>query len=276
MFPWSPEFVWDTGHVVFFGALYSVLAAIAGGLAVAGWRSFRAQRAGQADALAWHADFEDLPRSARACRHCLTGEARGRVCDNAFDCRSCAQHPALEVLRACQAEPAVDEPLPLGLELPPDRLYHRGHTWVRPEADGSVSVGLDDMARRLVGTPQSVELPVVGEVLREHAPLARLQAHGSEARLLSPVAGTVLAVEGAAAGFSVRLAPVAPLDSRHLLCGREARLWTLRELERLQRALAPVGTLPALADGGELVADVGAAVPRERYDALLGEMFLEP
>ena len=29
MFPWSPEFVWDAGHVAFFGALYSVLAAIA-------------------------------------------------------------------------------------------------------------------------------------------------------------------------------------------------------------------------------------------------------
>lgn len=276
MFPWSPEFIWDTGHVVFFGALYSVLAAIAGGLAVAGWRSSRAQRAGHADELAWHADFADLPRSARACRHCLTGEAPGRVCDRGFDCRTCVQHPALERLRACQAEPASVEPLPLGLELPSDRLYHRGHTWVRPEADGSVSVGLDDMARRLVGTPDSVELPAVGDVLREHAALVRLQAHGSEARLLAPVAGTVLAVEGAGAAFTVRLAPIAALDSRHLLCGREAQLWTLRELERLQRALAPAGTVPALADGGELVADVGDAVPRERYDALLGEMFLEP
>ena len=28
--------------------------------------------------------------------------------------------------------------------------------------------------------------------------------------------------------------------------------------------------------GGELVADVGAALPRDRYDALLGEMMLEP
>ena len=32
----------------------------------------------------------------------------------------------------------------------------------------------------------------------------------------------------------------------------------------------------ALADGGELVADVGAALPRDRYDALLGDMLLEP
>jgi len=32
----------------------------------------------------------------------------------------------------------------------------------------------------------------------------------------------------------------------------------------------------ALADGGELVDDVGAALPRDRYDALLGDMLLEP
>jgi len=32
----------------------------------------------------------------------------------------------------------------------------------------------------------------------------------------------------------------------------------------------------ALADGGELVTDVGAALPRDRYDALLGDMLLEP
>ena len=30
MFPWSPEFAWDATHVVFFGALYSVLATVAG------------------------------------------------------------------------------------------------------------------------------------------------------------------------------------------------------------------------------------------------------
>ena len=29
MFPWSPEFAWDTYHVAFFGALYSVLATVA-------------------------------------------------------------------------------------------------------------------------------------------------------------------------------------------------------------------------------------------------------
>ncbi len=89
MFPWSPEFAWDATHLVFFGALYSVLATIATALALAGWRAWGAARGGRVPALAWHADFADLPASARACRHQLTGEAPGRVCENAFDCRRC-------------------------------------------------------------------------------------------------------------------------------------------------------------------------------------------
>ena len=34
----------------------------------------------------------------------------------------------------------------LGLDYPGDRLYHRGHTWVKLEEDGMVSIGLDAFA----------------------------------------------------------------------------------------------------------------------------------
>ena len=47
MFPWSPEFTWDACHLVFFGALYSVLATIAGALGVAAWRALGAARGGR-------------------------------------------------------------------------------------------------------------------------------------------------------------------------------------------------------------------------------------
>src|SRR5512143_2291399 len=127
MFPWSPEFTWDAYHVVFFGALYSVVAAIAGALALAGWRAFRDAREGRSASVVWHADFEDLPASARACRHQLTGEAPGRACDNAFDCRRCASHPAFEALREKQlAASSAEEPPSVGYEMPLDRFYHRG------------------------------------------------------------------------------------------------------------------------------------------------------
>jgi hypothetical protein len=274
MFPWSPEFVWDAAHIAFFGALYGVLATVAGSLALAAWRARRDARGGRAAAIAWHGDFEEMPASARACRHQLTGEAQDRVCDNGFDCRCCAAHPHFEELRRLDA---VTEPVDhFGFDLPLDRFYHRGHTWVRPEADGTVTVGLDDFARRLVGTPERVELPAVGSRLEVNGPAGRLTARGNDVRVLSPVDGTVVGTCGEGAAFTLRVDAGASIDLRHLLEGAEVRAWGLRELERLQRALGPSPLGAALADGGELVADVGAALPRDRYDALLGDMLLEP
>ena len=273
MFPWSPEFAWDAYHVVFFGALYSVLATVAGSLALALWRARRDDRDGRAAAIAWHGAFEELPAAARACRHQLTGEAPGRACENGFDCRRCAEHRHLQALRRSQPVAVAEH---FGFDLPLDRLYHRGHTWVRPEVDGTVTVGLDDFARRLVGTPEGVELPAPGTRLEVNGPAGRVRAHGNEVRVLSPVDGTVVETRGEGAGFTLRVDPGGVADLRHLLSGDEARAWALRELERLQRALGPGEVGAALADGGELVADVGAALPRDRYDALLGDMLLEP
>jgi len=274
MFPWSPEFAWDAYHVAFFGALYSVLATVAGTLAVAAWRARRDAREGQTAAIAWHGDFAEMPRSARHCRHQLTGEAPDRTCGNGFDCRHCAEHPRLEALRRKDepAEPAER----FGFSLPQDRLYHRGHTWVRPEADGTLSVGLDDLARRLVGTPERVELPAAGERLQVNGPAARLTTRGHEVRVLSPVEGIVVEASGEGPAFTLRVDPGGTPDLRHLLSGAEVRAWALRELERLQGALGSSALGAALADGGELVADVGEALPGDRYDALLGEMLLEP
>ncbi len=147
---------------------------------------------------------------------------------------------------------------------------------MRPESDGTLTVGLDDFARRLVGTPERLELPAPGTRLEVNGPAGHLTTHGNEVRILSPVDGDVIEAHSDGAGFTLRVDPGGITDLRHLLSGGEARAWAIRELERLQRALGPGELGAALADGGELVADVGAALPRDRYDALLGDMLLEP
>jgi glycine cleavage system H protein len=274
MFPWSPEFKWDAGHVAFFGALYAVLATVGGGLLLAARRALRDTREGRAGVIAWHGELEEMPVSARACRHQLTGEAPGRACENGFDCRRCAGHPHFEGLRRQDGRTELTEHF--GFDLPLDRLYHRGHTWVRPEKDGTLTVGLDDLARRLVGAPERMEFPAVGSRLQVNGPACRMTTRGNDVRVLSPVDGTVLQVRGEGASTTLRVDPGGPADLRHLLAGAEVPAWALAELERLQRALGSTELGAALADGGELVADVGAALPRDRYDALLGDMLLEP
>jgi hypothetical protein len=218
-----------------------------------------------------------MPASARACRHQLTGEAPGRACESGFDCRRCGEHARLEALRQEVGPPAsADAVVHYGFDLPLDRLYHRGHTWVRPETDGTLTVGLDDLARRLLGTPEKMELPRAGDELEVNGPAGRVTTRGKEVRVLSPVEGTVVEVCGEGPSATLRVDAGGSPDLRHLLSGREARAWALRELERLQRAAGSESLGAALADGGELVADVGAALPTDRYDALLGEMLLEP
>jgi hypothetical protein len=101
----------------------------------------------------------------------------------------------------------------------------------------------------------------------------------TDLRLLSPVDGTVVETGSLEAGWLYRIAPPAGgLDTRHLLSGAEVRPWILREVERLQRVLAPedAGIGPALADGGTPVEDLSAAIPEAEWDRAFGEMFLEP
>jgi len=93
--------------------------------------------------------------------------------------------------------------------------------------------------------------------------------------VLSPVDGEVLETGGPSRGWYLKVKP----DNRnttHLLRPHEVRPWLMREMERLQLALAGEGAAPTLADGGTPVADIAASYPEADWDAVCGEMFLHP
>jgi hypothetical protein len=192
----------------------------------------------------------------RTCRHVFTGEFRDRKCENAFDCRLCTTHAKL----VAKHPPAPADPNAadvLGLKIPADRYYHRGHTWARQEEDGTVRVGLDELGTRLVGRPDGIELLAPGSRLEVNGPAWRMRKRDAEVRVLSPVAGEVIETGGPATGWFLKVKPEGGvLDTRHLLWGAEVRPWMMRELERLQLALGSPHTGAALADGG---------VPRRGY-----------
>lgn len=279
MFPGIDGFAWDTGHVVFLGAFYAVLFVIVATMVRAMLKASRDLRGGREDAVRWHADFEDLPASLRRCRHELSGEVASRVCENSFDCRRCADHPGFLAARAAAETPGRPGAgaTVAGLAVPAGRLYHRGHTWVRPEADGTLTVGLDDLGARLMRAPDRVELPPVGRKLVANGIGWRARKDGVETRVLAPVDGVVTAVGGPELGWYLKVRPDGgDADTRHLLDAAEARPWMLREVERLELALAAEGVGAALADGGVPVEDLAEAVPPDRLDAVCGMVFLEP
>ena len=103
----------------------------------------------------------------------LTGEFKSRECPNAFDCRGCETHAKLVALHPPVAA-AESEADIFGMAFPLDRMYHRGHTWARPEADGTVTVGLDDLGARLIGTPDAVDLPAPGSCVQANGTAFRI------------------------------------------------------------------------------------------------------
>jgi glycine cleavage system H protein len=224
--------------------------------------------------LVWKTEFSELPQADRLCRHALTGEKPGRICPNAFECRQCEGHAAL--CREGKPLPPMTETF--GLDYPADRLYHRGHAWVRPESDGTLTVGLDDLGRRLAGKPDQVMLPDIGTKLENNGPGWRILHRGVEFRILAPVEGEVVATGGPAEGWYLKLQPnpEQPVRLEHLLSGGEVTAWLRRELEKIQVLAAPAGAAPALADGGVLMEDLVAQQPNADWDRIGGAIFLEP
>jgi glycine cleavage system H protein len=114
--------------------------------------------------------------------------------------------------------------------LPADLRYAKSHEWVRPEADGSVTIGITDYAQNSLGDITYVQAPKVGAVLAAGAVFGVVESVKAASDLYAPVAGTVVAVNPAldaapetvnrepyGAGWMVRLRPSDPAAANGLL-----------------------------------------------------------
>jgi glycine cleavage system H lipoate-binding protein len=272
VFPGVDGFHWTFAHIFFVSVFLSIAAALAGIVIASLARGGRDIANGRAGQIRWSLDFAELPLELRQCRHAVTGEAPGRICPNAFDCRHCEEHAKFRQARAGQCDNAA-----CGLFYPNYRYYHRGHTWVTPQKDGTLLVGLDAIGEHMVGKPDSVRMPAPGSRVVTNGEGWRMSKDGFEVRVLAPIDGTVVQTGTPQDGWYLRVQPDShPPDLRHLLRGEEIEAWVSREIERLQCALSPDADTPLLADGGVLMEEFIREVPAARRDEVLGEMFLEP
>src|SRR6187401_3529507 len=77
-------------------------------------------------------------------------------------------------------------------------FYGPGHTWARIETDGSVRVGLDDFARRLLGRFERIETAPEGAALHRRDAAFVVHQGTKSAGFAAPVEGVVTAVNTAA------------------------------------------------------------------------------
>lgn len=273
MFPGIDGFHWTFGHVLFLSLFFAVVLTILATVTSAAWRTRHDFRLHKAIDLWWHSEFAELSVAERRCRHELSGRVISRTCDNAFDCRHCDKYSQFAVL------PATGHANSLGLDYSKHQLYHRGHTWVEPAEDGTVTIGLDELAMHLVGRPEWVNMPEVGDELELNQTAWRMKKNGHEIEVRAPIEGMVAAVGGPDEGWYLKVRPRLDVHEgttlRHLLRGPEVHGWIARELERLQLQLRAPNAPPALADGGVLLADLMNALPQADWDGVLAETFLQ-
>jgi glycine cleavage system H lipoate-binding protein len=172
--------------------------------------------------------------------------------------------------------------------LPMDRLFHRGHAWLKDEADGNVTIGLSDFAAKLVGPLSRISLPAIGSTVGQGEMAWRMVADdGRTVDMLSPVDGTIVDINPVVAasaataesdpygrGWLLKVRPSRLRANRiSLLSGQAARRWMDEVLVGLRGQLAP--SLGSLAqDGGAPLHGMARAIDPEHWDELAGAMLL--
>jgi glycine cleavage system H protein len=152
-----------------------------------------------------------------------------------------------------------------GLIFRPDAWYAAGHTWMTRLAGGSLRVGLDALALRLMPTVNAVDLKPAGTRVTRGSPIATIHAGARSLAIRSPVDGVVVAVNAAALrdpslvkhdgygrGWLVTVAP-SDMEFARLPSGKAAEQFLRDEAARWNHFVE--GRLGyAAADGGELTA----------------------
>ena len=170
-------------------------------------------------------------------------------------------------------------------QVPAGVYLHPGHTWARLEPDGLVAVGADDFAHKLVGAAH-VELPTLGDHVMQGEPALEIGDGERSVPMLSPVDGTVVAVNtkakegpdgltdpyGASWLYKVK-APRLAANLRQLMRENPARRFMADAEAQLALRLAPeLGHV--LQDGGVPVHGIARALSGDGWDETARQFFL--
>jgi len=184
---------------------------------------------------------------------------------------------------AAEAKPVVRRapaPAPAAgwFSVPTGVYLHPGHTWARLEADGTVAIGLDDLAHRLVAAEQT-SVPHVGAHVAQGESAIDLSATGKRVSALSPVDGTVVAVnthrddaDAYGAGWLFKVKPTKLTANFRQLYQGSAAQKLLDDAAELIALRANPEMVAVMQDGGTPVHGIASALAGDDWDVLAREL----
>lgn len=86
------------------------------------------------------------------------------------------------------------------MNFPSNLYYTASHEWVRAESDGTLTVGITDLAQDSLGELVYVELPAVGRTVAAAESCAVVESTKAASDVYSPIAGEVVAINDALSG----------------------------------------------------------------------------
>jgi glycine cleavage system H lipoate-binding protein len=126
-------------------------------------------------------------------------------------------------------------------------FLHRGHTWAAVEDSGAARVGVDSFARKAIGHIDAIELPEVGQTVRQGERLFAYRQGNRVAEFVAPIDGTVTHLNEkassrdgqAVADWICRIKPRNLSGNLDVLTiAEDAVKWVYQELLRLQEMVA--------------------------------------
>lgn len=186
--------------------------------------------------------------------------------------------------------PAVVAEMPRWLDqvvewfrVPGHVYFHPGHAWARVENRDLVTVGMDDFAQKLVGKVSGIMLPQVGSRVGQGEKAWSLVSDSKSVDMLSPVDGTVVAVNDSPAGndrdpygdgwlLKVK-APRLSANLTHLMSGSLAKRWMEEVCDTLRGRINPqLGQV--YQDGGLPIDGMARGLDPAHWDEVARTFFL--
>jgi len=174
-----------------------------------------------------------------------------------------------------------------GCKISDNVRYHPGHAWTLQERKHRERIGIDEFAAALAGPVDKIELPKLGQWLRQGQKAWGFSRNGEKVEMVSPVEGEVIEINPEVVKnpsllrtdpygkgwLAVVNVPDEESTGRNLLPRNLVPNWMRTAMEGLYASqMQLVGATSA--DGGQLVEDPTAALSPAEWRKLAGEFFL--